>query len=71
MKVSIKVLPTVLLDVKIDDNMVLRDFHIVSLMSVNVLESGMNVLPSVLRSIVRSCLLSGALCEESVEQDSV
>ena len=68
MKVAVQVLLTICLDIKVDDNMVLGDLDVVDLVSIDVLQSSVNVRPSELRSSRRPCLLSRALHELLVEK---
>ena len=56
LKVSIKILPTFLLDIKVDDDVVLRDFDIVDLACVDIFELSLDVHPSILRG---SSVISG------------
>ena len=68
LKVAVQVLLTICLDVKVNDNMVLRNLDVVDLVSIDVLQSSANVRPSELWSSRRPCLLSRALHELLVEK---
>ena len=68
MKVSIKVLPTVLLDIKVDDDVVLWDFDVVDFMGVYLTKSGSNVCPSELRSPMVSGSLGRTVRQNVVEK---